>query len=301
MPARGDAAVCSSRGAKSTLVKAMRPSVGDRLGVERVARTRRRGRVRWRRSCVRRRPARAGGECPARGRGEHDPPGRGVGASARGPGLDELVGLLGLGARDAEVAGELAREAERQRRHDAERDQPGGQDGPAAAHRERAKTMEKTSHSELPRSLCLQSTRLVIRNHSKEQRHVHATLHVGPASPARGGVPLDRRPKLLGDDAMTATFAELGAGQWLRYVTGTLEIAGRRAAHPVLRRARRSRADGRDGRRDPQRGLRAHGGDPVTPAILLALAADRRLAPACDDPRRAPATPLRSAPRASAQ
>jgi putative oxidoreductase len=25
---------------------------------------------------------------------------------------------------------------------------------------------------------------------------------------------------------MTATFAELGAGQWLRYVTGTLEIAG---------------------------------------------------------------------------
>ncbi len=32
--------------------------------------------------------------------------------------------------------------------------------------------------------------------------------------------------KWLGDDAMTATFAELGAGQWLRYVTGTLEIAG---------------------------------------------------------------------------
>jgi putative oxidoreductase len=32
--------------------------------------------------------------------------------------------------------------------------------------------------------------------------------------------------KWLGDDGMTATFAELGAGQWLRYVTGTLEIAG---------------------------------------------------------------------------
>jgi uncharacterized membrane protein len=33
-------------------------------------------------------------------------------------------------------------------------------------------------------------------------------------------------PKLLGDDATTATFAELGAGQWLRYVIGTVEIAG---------------------------------------------------------------------------
>lgn len=32
--------------------------------------------------------------------------------------------------------------------------------------------------------------------------------------------------KWLGDDGMTATFAELGAGQWLRYVVGTLEIAG---------------------------------------------------------------------------
>jgi putative oxidoreductase len=33
-------------------------------------------------------------------------------------------------------------------------------------------------------------------------------------------------PKWLGDDATTATFAELGAGQWLRYVIGTVEIAG---------------------------------------------------------------------------
>ena len=32
--------------------------------------------------------------------------------------------------------------------------------------------------------------------------------------------------KWLGDDGMTATFEELGAGQWLRYVTGTIEIVG---------------------------------------------------------------------------
>ena len=150
MPARGDAVVWSSRGEKSTLVKAIRPSsetaedsngsLADATpGTRSIA------------PIVRSTAAllRTGGERLAGGSGEHDTSGRSVGVGARGPGLDEVVGLLGLGARDAEVAGELAREAERQRRHDAERDQPGGQDGPAAAHRERAKTLEKTCHLQL--------------------------------------------------------------------------------------------------------------------------------------------------------
>ncbi|WP_329000284.1 DoxX family protein [Kribbella sp. NBC_00709] len=33
-------------------------------------------------------------------------------------------------------------------------------------------------------------------------------------------------PKLTGDPAMVDMFNSVGAGQWLRYVTGTLELAG---------------------------------------------------------------------------
>lgn len=33
-------------------------------------------------------------------------------------------------------------------------------------------------------------------------------------------------PKLTGDPLMVDMFAEIGAGQWLRYVVGTLEVAG---------------------------------------------------------------------------
>ncbi|WP_327635595.1 DoxX family protein [Kribbella sp. NBC_00482] len=33
-------------------------------------------------------------------------------------------------------------------------------------------------------------------------------------------------PKLTGDPLMVDMFAEIGAGQWLRYVVGTLELAG---------------------------------------------------------------------------
>ena len=33
-------------------------------------------------------------------------------------------------------------------------------------------------------------------------------------------------PKLLGDPFQVQTFAEVGVGQWLRYVVGVLEIAG---------------------------------------------------------------------------
>ncbi|SFS65665.1 DoxX family protein [Saccharopolyspora flava] len=33
-------------------------------------------------------------------------------------------------------------------------------------------------------------------------------------------------PKFLGDPTMVATFEAVGVGQWLRYVTGALEIAG---------------------------------------------------------------------------
>ena len=32
--------------------------------------------------------------------------------------------------------------------------------------------------------------------------------------------------KLFGDQAMVDMFADIGAGQWLRYLTGTLEVAG---------------------------------------------------------------------------
>jgi putative oxidoreductase len=33
-------------------------------------------------------------------------------------------------------------------------------------------------------------------------------------------------PKLLGDPNMVATFEKVGAGQWFRYLTGTLEVLG---------------------------------------------------------------------------
>jgi DoxX-like family len=33
-------------------------------------------------------------------------------------------------------------------------------------------------------------------------------------------------PKISSDPAMVDTFARIGAGQWLRYLTGTLELAG---------------------------------------------------------------------------
>ncbi|MDI2031368.1 DoxX family protein [Saccharopolyspora sp. TS4A08] len=33
-------------------------------------------------------------------------------------------------------------------------------------------------------------------------------------------------PKFLGDPTMVATFEAVGVGQWLRYVTGVVEIAG---------------------------------------------------------------------------
>jgi uncharacterized membrane protein YphA (DoxX/SURF4 family) len=85
-------------------------------------------------------------------------------------------------------------------------------------------------------------------------------------------------PKWLGDDAATATFAELGAGQWLRYVIGTLEIAGAigllipfftglaaLALLGVMVGAALSEA------------FVLEGGNPVAPAILLALAGDRGL------------------------
>jgi uncharacterized membrane protein YphA (DoxX/SURF4 family) len=32
--------------------------------------------------------------------------------------------------------------------------------------------------------------------------------------------------KLIGDEVAVQTFSEIGAGQWLRYFVGTLEVAG---------------------------------------------------------------------------
>ena len=80
---------------------------------------------------------------------------------------------------------------------------------------------------------------------------------------------------------MTATFAELGAGQWLRYVIGTLEIAGAiglliplfaglaaLALMGVMVGASLSEA------------FVLEDGNPVTPAILLRPGGDRRVVPA---------------------
>jgi len=81
-------------------------------------------------------------------------------------------------------------------------------------------------------------------------------------------------PKLLGDDATTATFEELGAGQWLRYVIGTAEIAG--AIGLLIPFFAGLAALGLMGvmvGATLSEAIVLEAGDPVTPAILLALAA----------------------------
>jgi len=81
-------------------------------------------------------------------------------------------------------------------------------------------------------------------------------------------------PKLLGDDAMTATFAELGAGQWLRYVTGTLEVAG--AIGLLIPFSAGLAALGLMGvmvGASLSEAFVLEDGDPVAPAILFALTA----------------------------
>jgi uncharacterized membrane protein len=81
-------------------------------------------------------------------------------------------------------------------------------------------------------------------------------------------------PKWLGDDATTATFAELGAGQWLRYVIGTLEIAGAIALLiPFLAGFGALVLMGVMVGAALSEAFVLEGGDPVAPAILLALAA----------------------------
>ena len=80
--------------------------------------------------------------------------------------------------------------------------------------------------------------------------------------------------KWLGDDGMTATFAELGAGQWLRYVIGTLEIAGAIALLvPFLAGVAALVLIGVMVGATLSEAFVLDGGNPVTPAILLALAA----------------------------
>ena len=165
MPARGDAAVWSARGAKSTSVNAMRPSARDRRVAGRgdagdafdgVDRAFDRGSFRSRRRVSGRRGRRTR---PAR---------TGVGACA--PGVLDWISSLACwdsvpGMRKLPVKSPAKRD--RQRGHDAEREQPGGQDGPAAAHRERAETMEKTSHLTLLRIAMLANYKLEFCNHSE--------------------------------------------------------------------------------------------------------------------------------------
>ena len=56
-------------------------------------------------------------------------------------------------------------------------------------------------------------------------------------------------PKLTGAHTAVTMFGQIGAGQWLRYLVGSAELAGRRPAHPAAGRARRGRAGRRHGRR----------------------------------------------------
>jgi putative oxidoreductase len=80
--------------------------------------------------------------------------------------------------------------------------------------------------------------------------------------------------KWLGDDGMTATFDELGAGQWLRYVIGTLEIAG--AIGLLIPFFAGLAALGLMGvmvGATLTETMVLEDGNPVTPAILLALTA----------------------------
>jgi len=80
--------------------------------------------------------------------------------------------------------------------------------------------------------------------------------------------------KWLGDDAMVATFADLGAGQWLRYVTGTLEVAG--AIGLLIPRIAGLAALALMGvmvGAGLSEAFVLEDGDPVAPVILFALAA----------------------------
>ncbi len=65
-------------------------------------------------------------------------------------------------------------------------------------------------------------TRVASRGHTRARTITTWVLQVALASQfAMAGI-----PKLAGDPIMVAMFDALGAGQWLRYVVGALEVAG---------------------------------------------------------------------------
>jgi putative oxidoreductase len=104
--------------------------------------------------------------------------------------------------------------------------------------------------------------------------------------------------KLLGDEVAVQTFSEIGAGQWLRYFVGTLEVAG--AIGLLIPRPSGVAAIGLAGVMAGAVATEVFlipDGDPGTPLVLLVMAAtvawfrrDRTIALLEDDRGRMPAT-----------
>jgi uncharacterized membrane protein len=80
--------------------------------------------------------------------------------------------------------------------------------------------------------------------------------------------------KLIGDEVLVQTFSEIGAGQWLRYFVGTLEISG--AIGLLIPRLAGLAAIGLAGVMTGAVATEVFlipEGDPVAPMVLLVLAA----------------------------
>lgn len=80
--------------------------------------------------------------------------------------------------------------------------------------------------------------------------------------------------KLIGDEAAVQTFSEIGAGQWFRYLVGTLEIAG--AIGLMIPRLAGLAAIELTGVMTGAVATEVFliaDGDPVTPLVLLVMAA----------------------------
>ena len=69
----------------------------------------------------------------------------------------------------------------------------------------------------------------ILKNNSETVAHTPGrAVHRGLDSASRAGGDHRRRrnSKLAGDPVMVDMFADIGAGQWLRYLVGALEVAG---------------------------------------------------------------------------
>jgi putative oxidoreductase len=80
--------------------------------------------------------------------------------------------------------------------------------------------------------------------------------------------------KLIGDEVLVQTFSEIGAGQWLRYFVGTIEVSG--AIGLLIPRLSGLAALGLTGVMTGAIATEVFliaDGDPATPMVLLVLAA----------------------------